>query len=90
MESREKSIAGGMIYPATKSCTSCHNDKSPTWKADRYGSRRAVSSVHASNIRDNISSKSVFILLGDGLILFTYNILIIAGKQRTQSMRMLW
>lgn len=36
MESREKCIAAGMIYPATKSCEKCHNDKSPTWKADRY------------------------------------------------------
>jgi hypothetical protein len=36
MENREQCIAGGMIYPATKSCTMCHNDTSPTWKADRY------------------------------------------------------
>lgn len=36
MKSREKSIAGGMIYPATKSCEKCHNDQNPTWKADRY------------------------------------------------------
>jgi hypothetical protein len=25
-----------MIYPATTSCTQCHNEQSPTWKADRY------------------------------------------------------
>ena len=37
MESREASIAAGMIYPAKeKSCTLCHNDTSPTWKPDRY------------------------------------------------------
>jgi len=36
MESREKSIAAGMIYPATKSCENCNNDQRPTWKADRY------------------------------------------------------
>jgi Zn finger protein HypA/HybF involved in hydrogenase expression len=37
MESREESIANGMVYPAKeKSCTLCHNDTSPTWKADRY------------------------------------------------------
>lgn len=36
MQDRQKSIAGGMIYPATKNCERCHNDKSPTWKADRY------------------------------------------------------
>lgn len=36
MEDREKSIAGGMIYPATRSCARCHNDSSPTWKPDRY------------------------------------------------------
>ena len=36
MEDREKSIAGGMVYPATDSCAKCHNDSSPTWKADRY------------------------------------------------------
>ncbi|MCG3148702.1 MAG: Perchlorate reductase subunit gamma [Verrucomicrobiae bacterium] len=32
MESREKSIAAGMIYPATKTCTLCHNSESPTFK----------------------------------------------------------
>lgn len=36
MKSHEASVKGGMIYPATKSCENCHNDKSPTWKADRY------------------------------------------------------
>jgi hypothetical protein len=32
MESREKSIAGGLIYPANKSCKQCHNEQSPTFK----------------------------------------------------------
>jgi hypothetical protein len=32
MESREKSIAAGMIYPATKTCTQCHNEENPTFK----------------------------------------------------------
>lgn len=36
MEDREKSIAAGMVYPATKSCASCHNEQSPSWKPDRY------------------------------------------------------
>ena len=36
MKDREKCIAAGMVYPATKSCAKCHNEKSPTWKADRY------------------------------------------------------
>lgn len=36
MEDHAKCLEGGMIYPATKSCELCHNDKSPTWKADRY------------------------------------------------------
>lgn len=36
MQDRAKCIAGGMVYPATKSCERCHNDQSPTWKADRY------------------------------------------------------
>ncbi len=36
MKSHEASIAGGMVYPATDSCTLCHNDGSPTWKDDRY------------------------------------------------------
>jgi nitrate/TMAO reductase-like tetraheme cytochrome c subunit len=36
MEDRQKSIEGGLVYPATKSCTNCHNDQSPSWKADRY------------------------------------------------------
>ena len=37
MQSREESIANGMVYPAKeKSCTLCHNDTSPTWKPDRY------------------------------------------------------
>ncbi|MBL7115984.1 MAG: cytochrome C554 [Kiritimatiellae bacterium] len=36
MKDREAAIAKGMIHPATKSCKLCHNDTSPTWKADRY------------------------------------------------------
>jgi len=36
MEDQKKSIEGGMIHPATTSCTLCHNDQSPSWKADRY------------------------------------------------------
>ena len=37
MESREASIAGGMVYPAKeKSCTLCHNDTGPTWNPERY------------------------------------------------------
>lgn len=37
MESREASIAGGMVYPAKeKSCTQCHNDTGPTWDPKRY------------------------------------------------------
>jgi len=36
MEDRKKSIEGGMVYPATGSCVLCHNDQSPSWKADRY------------------------------------------------------
>jgi hypothetical protein len=32
MESREKSIAAGMIHPSTESCKRCHNAESPTFK----------------------------------------------------------
>ena len=36
MENRQEAIAAGLIYPASKSCNLCHNDQSPTWKADRF------------------------------------------------------
>lgn len=37
MKDRKLAIENGMIHPALeKSCTKCHNDTSPTWKADRY------------------------------------------------------
>jgi len=36
MENRADAIADGLVYPATKSCELCHNDKSPTWKTDRF------------------------------------------------------
>lgn len=36
MESRDESIKNGMVYPATKSCALCHNDKSPSWNPERY------------------------------------------------------
>lgn len=32
MEDRAKSIAAGMIYPATESCKLCHNPESPNFK----------------------------------------------------------
>ena len=36
MENHQGAIAAGLIYPASKSCELCHNDQSPTWKADRF------------------------------------------------------
>ncbi|MEI6971848.1 MAG: multiheme c-type cytochrome [bacterium] len=36
MKSRDASIKGGMVYPATKSCEKCHNSESPTWNTERY------------------------------------------------------
>jgi hypothetical protein len=36
MEDQKQAIAAGMVHPATASCTMCHNDQSPTWKADGY------------------------------------------------------
>ena len=36
MMDRAKAIEGGMIYPAAKNCEKCHNEQSPSWKADRY------------------------------------------------------
>ncbi len=37
MEDHKQCLANGMLYPAKeKSCTLCHNESSPTWKADRY------------------------------------------------------
>ena len=36
MEDHAKAVAAGLIYPATKSCDQCHNDKSPTWNPERY------------------------------------------------------
>lgn len=36
MQDKEKACAAGLIKPATKSCARCHNETSPTWKADRY------------------------------------------------------
>lgn len=32
MQSREASIAAGMIVPTEETCKTCHNDKSPTFK----------------------------------------------------------
>jgi hypothetical protein len=36
MEDRQKSIAAGMIYPASQSCELCHNDQNPTWNPEKY------------------------------------------------------
>jgi len=36
MEDQAQAIAGGLIHPATASCTLCHNDQSPTWNAEKY------------------------------------------------------
>lgn len=32
MEDRAKSIAAGMVFPATESCKLCHNEQSPNYK----------------------------------------------------------
>lgn len=36
MKSRDKSVESGMLYPATKSCERCHNEKSPNWNPEKY------------------------------------------------------
>ncbi len=36
MEDHAKAVAAGLVYPASQSCTLCHNDQNPAWKADRY------------------------------------------------------
>ena len=36
MESREESIANGMVADAKTRCTLCHNDQNPTWDPERY------------------------------------------------------
>ena len=36
MVDRQLCIEKGMVYPATKSCTLCHNKESATWRDDRY------------------------------------------------------
>jgi hypothetical protein len=43
MEDRAKSIAAGMVYPATESCKLCHNDQSPTWKG--FDEKAAVAKI---------------------------------------------
>lgn len=36
MENRDEAVKNGLVYPATKNCTLCHNDKSPTWNPEKY------------------------------------------------------
>lgn len=36
MQDREKAISLGLVIGDEKLCRTCHNDKSPTWKPDRY------------------------------------------------------
>ena len=36
MKDRKLSIDKGMVYPASKSCSLCHNKSSATWRDDRY------------------------------------------------------
>lgn len=47
MEDREKAITGGMIYPATKQCTLCHNDQNPTFKG--FDEKAAVEKIAHPN-----------------------------------------
>jgi len=44
MESRELSLAAGLILPTAETCTACHNDQSPTFKGfdfDEYAAKIA-------------------------------------------------
>ena len=44
MKSREKSTAAGLILPTEKTCTACHNSKSPHFKSFNYA--EMVKKVH--------------------------------------------
>ena len=39
MKDRDASVAAGLIIPDEKTCTACHNDESPTYKAFNYAER---------------------------------------------------
>jgi hypothetical protein len=41
MKDREAAIAAGLIIPDEKTCTACHNEKSPTYKPFDYAARVA-------------------------------------------------
>lgn len=36
MADRDKAIAAGLVIPDAKTCTKCHNDKSPTWTSFNF------------------------------------------------------
>ena len=36
MSKHDSAVAAGLIYPASKSCTLCHNESNPAWKGHRY------------------------------------------------------
>jgi hypothetical protein len=36
MKDKTKAIEAGLVSPPSQSCALCHNDQSPTWKADRF------------------------------------------------------
>jgi hypothetical protein len=36
MQDHAAAVAGGLIFPATKNCTKCHNEGSPTWNPEKY------------------------------------------------------
>jgi Cytochrome c554 and c-prime len=36
MSNHDAAVAAGLVYPASKSCTLCHNDSNPAFKGDRY------------------------------------------------------
>lgn len=36
MSDKAASVAAGLIIPGSLNCVKCHNEESPSWKADRY------------------------------------------------------
>jgi len=49
MMDRDKAVAAGLIVPDEKTCTTCHNDKSPTWdKAKGFDFEKAKKDIDHS------------------------------------------
>jgi hypothetical protein len=59
MSDRDKAVAAGLVIPDEKTCTGCHNDKSPAWDPEKGFDFEEAKKTIAHSIPEDVKGKYI-------------------------------